>query len=397
MAIGSLTKSDCVVFLLGAGASAEHGPPVMREFMRFARHRYFDHRADSKGRPLTSGGWTLDLEDRYRTMLRFHEDCERSSSKLLRDWNNVEELYTQADLCRLAAWPNREIANDICDAIAWVLWDVYRVAGNQALGALRGVCKRVEAAQLKPVVITTNYDLIAETALSMAPDGRLESGCHTYPGFGREHGASGCIRVVDELPRKPSEYFDATPVIKLHGSVNWFRAEFSDSRRPDAGTFWCAGPGPIADDHQATKRDQGLETLAQFHGKLAEHLNNPEILLAPEIVPPMLGKSSMRQIIECQWRCAIDAIRRAEQIWVVGYSFPTTDAFMQRLLHEGLAANRGLDWFVVADIQDESAWDARLGSMLNPVMRETQFCYRRMRAGELWEKLARMPYGSWLK
>ena len=36
-----LERPENAVFLFGAGESADHGPPVMRSFMRFARHRYY--------------------------------------------------------------------------------------------------------------------------------------------------------------------------------------------------------------------------------------------------------------------------------------------------------------------------------------------------------------------
>ena len=45
------------------------------------------------------------------------------------------------------------------------------------------------------------------------------------------------------------------------------------------------------------------------------------------------------------------AISLAESIWIAGYSFPQTDTFMQRLLHEGLSANPGLEWLSIANIR----------------------------------------------
>ena len=136
-----------------------------------------------------------------------------------------------------------------------------------------------------------------------------------------------------------------------------------------------------------TKR-LGYGALSSFTQTLLKQAIDDQATLTPLIIPPMLGKASTRNIICRQWYSAIDALRLAAQIWIVGYSFPQTDAFMQRLLHEGLSKNRVLDRLVIADIQPESAWEDRLETLFSPVTRREQLHASEIPARKLLATLA---------
>jgi hypothetical protein len=100
--------------------------------------------------------------------------------------------------------------------------------------------------------------------------------------------------------------------------------------------------------------------------------------ISPAIVPPMLGKSSLAQVITRQWKAAIDALANAREIWVIGYSFPATDAFMKRLLTEGVKRNRDLQKIWIVDIQRYEAWQARVEDLFPPTIRSARvefLCY----------------------
>jgi len=169
-------SNDNFVFLLGAGFSAPYGCPVMNNFMEKARRNYFTKREQ-------------DPEDYlvgcYEALLDFQAECLRSSWAFNRNWENIEELYTQADLLRLA---NQDGAEDRCTRIAWAIWDVYRLAGGQDF-PLPGIVQQLCQNQgLRPVFVTTNYDIVIEKQLF-----GLKGFPYYYPGFKKEtdnHG--GC-------------------------------------------------------------------------------------------------------------------------------------------------------------------------------------------------------------
>ena len=99
--------------------------------------------------------------------------------------------------------------------------------------------------------------------------------------------------------------------IKLHGSVNWFKVH----------NEW------IANFHLGINSSLNFPDFnyVNLTAQLEELFSAEQIMEAsPAIVPPMLGKESVSPVIANQWKCAIEAIRRARDIWVFGYSFPQT-------------------------------------------------------------------------
>src|SRR5438067_12909206 len=86
----------------------------------------------------------------------------------------------------------------------------------------------------------------------------------------------------------------------------------------------------------------------------------------------MLGKTSVAPVIALQWSAAIEALARARGVWVIGYSFPTTDTFMNRLLCEGIKANNDLHKFTIVDIQPYEQWRTRIEHLFPPIMRATK-------------------------
>jgi hypothetical protein len=172
-------ESDKYVLLLGAGFSAPYGPPVMNRFMGVARRRYHAIRKENPNH---------DLIPHYGRMLEFQQRCLRQSGWLFnRDWENIEEVYTQADLIRLAQPSGDASAQELCDDIAWTIWDTYRKcerltkdhSDNFMLSRLLTI---VREDGLKPVIITTNYDLLTEKSLTIFKPPNGPRWRYYYPG-----------------------------------------------------------------------------------------------------------------------------------------------------------------------------------------------------------------------
>jgi SIR2-like domain len=371
----NVNESKYVVLLLGAGASAAYGPPVMRDFMRRARRRYFELDSAGELRSGPPGELFSDLKQHYVRTLNFCLECESASARLHRNWNNIEELYTQADLRRLIGGSKETEAHWLCDSIAWVIADIYRFS-NMHSPPLDPAIKRLKAEGLTPVIVTTNYDLIPEIALGQ--------GNYYYPGFsiGSETPTTSSVRSMSSIGAEPTLLTEpGIPIIKLHGSVNWFRA--------GENTVCHSNPHQLLD---RPYKNEGFTIWSPFFA-LSEFREQAKTMyprfrdeFAPEIIPPMLGKASSRPIIRAQWQAAIEAFAGARQIWIVDYSFPTTDAFMQRLLHEGLTpkANRDFEKLSIVDIEPRSKWEVRLESLLTRSMQAEQFRFFEMSASYLW-------------
>src|SRR5262249_32378620 len=147
-----------------------------------------------------------------------------------------------------------------------------------------------------------------------------------YPGFESPD-------TPDKLVLFPSDETEISrdrnwvPIIKLHGSANWFayRRGLRESESNPWVAFTAAGEKAVGEivhetirlilDNEITKR--GGEYATKVEGKTP----------SPAIIPPMLGKASIMPVIASQWRAAINLLKGARELWIVGYSFPSTDTF----------------------------------------------------------------------
>jgi len=360
-------ESRNIVFILGAGASAAYGPPVMAGFMDEAKRLYFAKKSVDESDGLLRC---------YEKLFSFHDHCRTSTWAFRRNWENMEELYTQADLLRLSsvAASERDKYHELCSNIAWVIWDVYRRCTVQAFSErFPQVCHRVVDGDFRPIVITTNYDLLCELALTHHTRPK-EIGGFAYPGFIDKPGG-GRFLSTDMAVGLEGFRRNVVPIIKLHGSTNWF----VKSRKPEVE--WVAAKDGLVGMSEATG------TIPSFTG-----MSNSDV--TPGIIPPMLGKMSVAPVIAAHWSAAIHAIRYARQIWVIGYSFPQTDVFMTRLLTQGLLKDFQLERFVIADLQSEEKWQERIDSMLGFMLREHKFWFVQGQAGKVLAQLNR-PLTNW--
>ncbi len=341
--------TDTFVLLLGAGFSASE-LPVMARFMRVASK--YERESHSE-----------ELSRCYKSLRKFYNRCRRSRCPFVRDWNDLEELYTQAHLLKLT-----DLDAQLCDDMEWAIWDVYRRYSQRMRVLLRAVLDQITGvAQCLPAVLTTNYDTLIEWNWWPHKDTYRVY----YPGF--QYWESARHHVMRQLPpREPrngsgdtatashlmvdrtSEGQWQVPLVKLHGSTSWFRV-----RQKDGCEQWVAASkfaGVNSFDLEEFRRD----LRAEFGSYKKE---------IPGIVPPMLGKIAIARAISDQWRAAIDCLRRARHIVVIGYSFPRSDLFMIRLLTEGLRRNRKLRSFWIVDLKktpkDRRQWEDRMSEIFS--------------------------------
>lgn len=193
-----------------------------------------------------------------------------------------------------------------------------------------------------PTIITTNYDIHVELAacsrfeqIAPVPQCRLSPSLYKH------------ILISDPLirfgtPRLYAEPSDATAplLLKLHGSINWYKEHdriVVDARmcpaqsevgavslsRPDMCPYDWALQSPRSRDTFETDR--------------------------PLIVPPTVLKSSLASELQEQWVFAANALRDADHLLFIGYSFPHTDTYMKYFLASGLSQNARLRQIAVID------------------------------------------------
>lgn len=365
------TPSNHVVFLLGAGASNPFDLPVMTQFMNRARRQY---KPSSKSK----------IFEKYLEMFAFYRACRDASWAFVRDWDNIEELYTQADLLRLMNLPVYQkgfddiTADELCRSISWCIWDVYRQFEGRP--PWEDIASKVKAAGLSTTIITTNYDLCPESSLSISRDWRIH-----YPGFGK----LGTDLIVPEMQDSGANTplpSNQIAIIKLHGSVNWFKSP--------------GGDYAVLNSIQSLNRGKGKSGLVltydEVNSTLCKELGTSWDGATPEIIPPMLGKTSDSPLIQSNWRSAINALACAREIYVIGYSFPSTDSFMLRLLTEGLARNEDCQQLVILDYATHESWKDRIATMFEPMFQRQKLKFISIDAGKALVTMCRESMGEWL-
>jgi hypothetical protein len=78
-------------------------------------------------------------------------------------------------------------------------------------------------------------------------------------------------------------------------------------------------------------------------------LNRDNTTGRPVIVPPTWAKGTYYSDIKSVWRRAADEMKEAENIYVMGYSLPSTDEFFRLLFALGTAGTTRLKRFWVFD------------------------------------------------
>lgn len=125
-------------------------------------------------------------------------------------------------------------------------------------------------------------------------------------------------------------------ILKLHGSLNWYSTHTSRKIRPRA----MFRPDRVI---RMTLR-QTVNPQMTYRG---EHRRQCAL---PVIVPPVTHKSAiLHNHIKPLWKNAEDALKRANQILVFGYSCPTMDFESSNLIQRSLRGNTKYEKFLIID------------------------------------------------
>ncbi len=331
--------NDHNVYILGAGFSVDAGLPLVSNFLTKMRDAY-DWLRSERREPEAKA---------VKAVLEFRHDAASAALRIKIDPDNIEELFSLA-----AAASGGDVRTEIRTAIAATLdfceatstqdplylslpqktpmgpgceflrppgpnytFDLYRLRPYAFyLGSMLGLWSHLwrpdapSASASAPLpwtttantIITFNYDLLVERALD-----DLGVGC-SY-GF---HD-----RVRDERPRCTSDTH--VPLYKLHGSLNWADTQEQSERETDDDA-----PDEIAD--------------ITIHGSYEDVRTAKNVSL---LVPPTWNKRFTGQLART-WGNAVDALRTATRVVIVGFSMPATDVHFRYLLGAGLQHNISL-------------------------------------------------------
>ena len=167
-------------------------------------------------------------------------------------------------------------------------------------------------------IITTNYDLSIECALRQA-------GVHANIGF------------MPSVEVNGGNFYsrEGVPLLKLHGSVNWYEREDNPDVFQVDDTLSEVRAGPPGQPRMET-----IPTVCA-----ANHQSERP----PFIVPPSYLKPDFVGPMRSVWAAAATELEQAELVAFVGYSFPQSDTEMKYFLARSLVDNATLRRISIID------------------------------------------------
>jgi hypothetical protein len=327
-----------VLFILGAGASAEGGCPCMPGFFDRAQDLYWAGTLDER-----EAAAFLDVQN-----MRAHLQGAHSKAQI--DIHNLEGVFNALEMGAFLARENSEdearfarARTSLFHVITATLertqtfpWHAVRRPATDALfyscsgpkGYAEFAAALRQRSEKRPDLrfdfITFNYDI----GLEFAPSAFQLPYSYGLPG------AQGLAA--------------ASRVLKLHGSLNWFRV-------PGASQISVLDVLP-----RHMEPDQMDATLNEGRLLLSRSIPTGK---EPVIVPPSERKATERALLQGIWQEGATVLSTADVIVAIGFSVPPTDTFFREFFALGSMGPAVLRHFYVYD--PDSAVEERYRNLLS--------------------------------
>lgn len=311
------------VFILGAGASKEAGAPLMNEFLKES------DRLNKKGQ--IEEIFKDDFDRVFTAINKLDPIYARANI----DFENIEKVYSIFEMGRfikkLPGIDNPEDINKIVNSLKVLILETLdktitiRTKNNGKLcpdGPYMDFTSLVESIKNQdgslPSIISFNYDLALDCALY-------------YSNYRVDY----CLGNNNNYDIK---------LMKLHGSLNWFRSMESNEIIPyDFSEInkWYRAMHALDEKVNISLSKKLTKEKIEYKGK---------VLLPPSIIiPPTWNKLEFSYNFEIAkvWQKAAEELSNAENIFVIGYSYPETDNFFTYFFALGILGERLINRFWV--------------------------------------------------
>ena len=290
-----------VTYFLGAGFSVPINLPVMSNFFQFAE--------ESKRLSEIEKAYLRDLIYQTRAANAFLQ----SSYNNIEDALSFELMGRRVNIRGQSLDPGANIQETSLEHILQRIYSTLENAGDfVSVAGAAGEFINPKHAARTTAIITTNYDLLTEMAfkkIGLAADYGFKYSSYLDDEYSQ-------VSSDDALDTGPSKI----PVLKLHGSVNWFHDG----------------------DWEAIKVERRIVAVGSFKD---QHLvpfamaGNFVPKMSPVIVPPSFLKPDLSRTLNQIWSQAAKHISESTHIVFVGYSFPASDVEMKYFLARALTEN----------------------------------------------------------
>lgn len=255
------------------------------------------------------------------------------------------ELFLAPGNTKYSATKLRERRAHLLDALSAVLEESVDVT-RKSSPAVKSPCTHhralVEALGPADTIISFNYDCLIDHALRTSARARWSA---RY-GYGLPKPSRLDDSGVEVWSGGPTsiKQNDTIRLLKLHGSLNWRE--------------WPSDPDALI--------------------RLREKIYKQNGQKAYEIIPPEFLKAVEREPFQTLWKRAASALKSAETIAMVGFSFPPTDQLVEAMFRMALEENRKLKRLVIVNpskIDRDRMRKVCTAVLSRPTTRVVQFDY----------------------
>jgi len=326
-----------IVLILGAGTSAEAGAPLMKDFLKTADR-------------LRERNEVAGFKEDFDLVSGLIDDLQNAHSKAQLELENIESVFATLEMGqltgRLLARSTEQIERLLVAAKRVITVTLERSltfpltqAGptpsdyHDCFGELIRVLNR-EPGKPRCSIITFNYDLAIDFALH-----------HNSVKF--DYGLQGKL--------KPQH----TPLLKLHGSLNWLYCSECGWIEPLDLQPFLRARGTTGGKFILDVGSAALPAIAEKR----RHCGKP-VEDVPLIVPPTWNKVAYSGRFGTVWAHAARELSTATRIFVSGFSLVETDLFLKYLYTVGSTGGPRLRRFCVYDPDPEV--HRRFSELLGP-------------------------------
>jgi len=300
------------VVIFGAGATKACGGPLTNEILPEAFEPAIRNQIERE--------YYIDLLDRF-LIENFHVP-QNQSERTESDYPALPLLLSLVDTAidrNQPMGPNWsvDILRQVRRALQYLVFALLEYKLRQLNSNYYGDLLRAlhPAGQARPTVISLNYDIIVDNALV-----DLNNCLPDY----------GCDITTERYRNQPH----LGTLLKIHGSLNWSYCPGCD--RLDLGVSKSGSTYKMLEELYITNP---LEARYSCHGFPCPQCST---FVEPVLITPTQLKDYRNPHVTKVWTLAEQVLRKAERVFIVGYSLPDDDLDVIYLLKRGLGqlANR---------------------------------------------------------
>ncbi len=282
----------------------------------------------------------------------FQDFCSQGKTGMDVPVDNMETVFSiaetlqEADRSPVMLGGMLHCADYIIEQIQLWLWKMYNNAkplADAGIGRVyAGFLNVLKPYMHRLSVLTTNYDILFEYFAWNAGI-RCGYGLDDFlDGANWTHGDPldfyPCLPLCDsgELFVDCTEDDTAPLVCKLHGSINFFERQVTQTRFQFGLSADVAPVGTMIGQSKIPTQRPSIFALDAIWALRARYGNS----ITPAIIPPTYAKLRGQGWLRETWGNAFVALQQAKLVLFIGYSMPESDGFMTAMLQAAMACRK---------------------------------------------------------